>query len=188
MADPLRQLEVVAVLEQVLREVLDPDLGALEEGLVVEQPGPHALGARGHHELGAARLHQLDVVPRQRLEALAVAVPQQIVAAAALVGRDHRGHAEVVEQLAPRPGCPPAWRARTRGRRRRSTWCSRSRERPRPSAAEVCSPSSSQSSRFCCVPPLAIIRITDCRAPPCGHSGWILASKARSRSFWTSWV
>jgi hypothetical protein len=76
----------------------DPWRLALKERLVVDLPRSQALGAGDDQQLRPAVGHQLDVVPGQPLEVLAVAVPQQIVPAAALVGRDHRRHAELVHE------------------------------------------------------------------------------------------
>ena len=75
-----------------LKARLEPHLG------IGGVQGHVALRAGGDHRLDAQVVQPLDVQPGEPQEVLAVAGPEQVVAAAALVGQQPRGHVEEIQE------------------------------------------------------------------------------------------
>ena len=140
-------------LGQELGEVEDPRRLPVEEGLVVELPGPEALGAGGRR--GSWRRSPRPA-PR-----CAGPGPRSSCGRRSRAGRGRSSAPrarrpasmpEAVQEPDRRPGAVEGRRPRARGRRRRSTSCSRSRRRPRPCRARSSGRRSSQPRRSCCGP------------------------------------
>ena len=92
------------LLRQEFGQVEDLQAVVADELRVVQPQRAGALGAGGDDAFGAAGLELLQVQRGQGAKGLHVALPELVVAAAALVGQHLRLDAQVVQDFHRRPG------------------------------------------------------------------------------------